>query len=346
MDILSGHRMMRDHLQPVASVIIVNWNGKRLLGRCLRGLRRQTFQDFQTLLVDNGSTDRSVAYVREHFPEVKVIALPQNRGFAGGNNVGIRASHGKYVALLNNDAEPDPRWLEALIEALEAHPEVGFCASKMLRADTPGVIDTAGDIFYTHGVGGKRGAGQRDGPGFSRAEYVFGACAGAAIYRRAMLEDISPFDEDFFLYGEDVDLSFRAQLRGYKCLFVPEARVYHQVAATAGLDSPLSVYYTRRNMLYVLVKDLPTSLLLHHLGAILLHFLAGDLLYALIGHAAVVARARRDNLKLMRKMLAKRRWIQRTRCVPDVYIQSLLTERSWRARMRDALAQMRGGGCP
>ena len=325
----------------LVSVIIVNWNQRQLLDKCLGLFGKQTLQNIEILLVDNGSTDGSVAYVREHFPNVHVIALPENRGFAGGNNVGIRAARGEYIALLNNDAQPEPQWLEALVHALEAHPEVGFCASKMLRADDPRVIDTAGDLFYDYGVGGKRGMDQLDGPEFSRTEYVFGACAGAAIYRRAMLEDIGLFDEDFFLYGEDIDLSFRAQLRGYKCLFVPQARVHHQVAATAGWGSHLSVYYSLRNMLYVLVKDMPASLLLRHLGPILFYFLAGDMIFTVAGYAGAVARARRDNLKMLRKMMAKRRAIQAARCMPEAYIESILTKGQLGVRVRSVLAQMR-----
>ncbi|MEA3345410.1 MAG: glycosyltransferase family 2 protein [Chloroflexota bacterium] len=327
--------------QPVdLSVIVVNWNRRDLLALCLTALQAQSYPRSEIILVDNGSTDGSVAYVREHFPQVKVIALPENRGFAGGNNVGIRAASGKYIALLNNDAQPESHWLEALVHALETHPEVGFCASKMLRADDPQLIDTAGDVFYDYGVGGKRGMDQLDGDGFFRREYVFGACAGAAIYRRAMLQDVGLFDEDFFLYMEDIDLSFRAQLRGYKCLFVPEAQVYHQVAASAGWGSHLSIYYTRRNILYVLVKDLPTSLLLHHLGPILFYFLASDLIFAVSGYAGATARARRDNLKMLKKMLAKRRRIQSTRRVSDAYVDSILTKGQLGSRVRTVLTRL------
>jgi len=335
--------MTNYHPQPTVSVVIVNWNGRQLLGRCLGLSGKQTLENVEILLVDNGSTDGSVAYVRDSFPQVHVIALPENRGFAAGNNVGIRASSSEYVALLNNDAQPEPHWLEALVQALEAHAEAGFCASKMLRADDRRVIDTAGDVFYDYGVGGKRGMDQLDGPELSRSEYVFGACAGAAIYRRAMLEDIGLFDEDFFLYGEDIDLSFRAQLRGYRCLFVPEARVYHQVAATAGWGSHLSIHYSRRNMLYVVVKNLPTSLLLRHLALILFYFLAGDLVFALAGYTRAVAQARRDNLRMIRKMMSKRSKIQSARRVPDAYIESILTKGHLRTHARTVLTQLYHG---
>jgi GT2 family glycosyltransferase len=300
---------------PHVTTVVQNWNRSDLLQPCLAALLGQSYPSSEIILVDNGSTDDSVAYVREGFPEVTIIALPDNKGFAAGNNIAIRASSSKYIALLNNDAQPEPHWLEALVDTLAACPEVGFCASKMLYLDDPAIIDAAGDVFYDYGAGGKRGMDQPDGLEFSQPQYVFGACAGAAIYRRDMLKDIGLFDEDFFLYMEDIDLSFRAQLRGHRCLFVPAARVYHQVAATTGRGSPLSIYYSLRNMPYVLAKNLPFSLLVRHLGSILFYHLAGDVVFALSGYTGAVARARGDNLRMMRKMLAKRKRIQSTRRV-------------------------------
>jgi GT2 family glycosyltransferase len=159
------------------------------LGPCLNALRAQSFREFQAVLVDNGSTDGSIEYVEEQFPEVHVIALPENLGFCGGNNLGIKATSGEYVALLNNDTEVTPEWLRALVTAIESHPQVGFCASKMVRLSDRVTLDTAGDIFYTHGVGGKRGAGEPVTQ-YMKSERVFGACAGAALYRRLMLDKI------------------------------------------------------------------------------------------------------------------------------------------------------------
>lgn len=328
------------HGYPLVSTVIANWNRRDLLEPCLTALRRQSCRKSEIILVDNGSSDGSVAYVREQFPEVRTIALGENRGFAGANNIGIGAARGEYVALLNNDARPEPRWLEALVDALESHPEAGFCASKMLRANDPRVIDTAGDVFYDYGVGSKRGINQPDGPNFAEKEYVFGACAGAAMYRRTMLGDVGLFDEDFFLYMEDIDLSFRAQLRGHKCLFVPEAQVYHQVAATAGWGSNLSIYYSRRNILYVLLKDLPGSLFIRHLGPILFYYLASDATFALSGFAGAVVRARVDNVRMAGKMLAKRRKIQNTRVVSDAYIESILGKGELGSHVRTVLGRL------
>jgi GT2 family glycosyltransferase len=327
----------------LVSVVIANWNRRDLVKQCLESLRNQSYSNFEIVLVDNGSSDGSVAFVEQQFPEVRVLALTRNNGFAAANNAGIRIARGELIALLNNDAKPEPSWLESLVHALEAHPEVGFCASKILRTGDDQVIDTAGDVYFYYGVGSKRGIDRVDGPEFSQKEYVFGACAGAAIYRRAMLEDVGLFDEDFFLYMEDIDLSFRAQLRGYRCLFVPEARVYHQVAATAGWGSGLSIYYTRRNILYVLLKNLPTSLLLRHSGPILFYFATSDLVLALSGYVREVARARMDNLGMISRMLTKRRDIQDTRRESDAYVESILSRGQLGTQVRTVLGRLLRG---
>jgi GT2 family glycosyltransferase len=178
-NVLTGHSysVLRSSGANVSrvSVLVLNWNGERFLKECLGSLREQTSRDFEIILVDNGSTDSSLDYVRQEFPEVRVMALDYNAGFAGGNNVGIRASTGQYVALLNNDTKAHPQWLESLRATLDAHPEVGFCASKILLYDQPDIIDSAGDLFYTCGVGEKRGRSERDDDRFAEPALVFGA---------------------------------------------------------------------------------------------------------------------------------------------------------------------------
>jgi len=325
------------------SVIVLNWNGKHFLQECLGSLRQQTFKEFDTILVDNGSTDGSVQYIERRFPEVKVIALPKNTGFASGNNVGIQASDTEYVALLNNDTKADPGWLEALTKALEEHPQVGFCASKILLHDPPDVIDSAGDLFYTCGVGEKRGRAERDDEQFAELVPVFGACAAAALYRRQMLEDIGLFDEDFFAYAEDVDLSFRAQLAGYQCLFVPDAVVYHHLQGTSRASPDHSLYLSRRNAYCALVKNMPAGLLWRRLPYILSYYFAVDLAYLMRGRFSPIVRARLDNLRHLTKTLAKRRQIQTRRRVSDQYINSIMNS----GRIRELVTKwLRNPGRP
>ncbi len=214
-----------------SSIIIPNWNGKELLEECLTSLAKQTDQDFEIIVVDNGSSDHSVEFLATNFPQVRVIPLERNMGFAIACNTGIRQAKGDRIVLLNNDTSQDEHWLEELNTALDQHPEVGFCASKMLNYWKPSIIDTAGDNL---GVarGFKRGHQQPDGPAYNKQEYIFAACAGAAIYRRQMLDQVGLFDESFGSNLEDMDLSFRAQLQGFKCLYVPTAAVYHKVGET------------------------------------------------------------------------------------------------------------------
>lgn len=244
------------------SVIIPNWNGARLLPACLDSLRRQTFRDFVAYVVDNGSTDESLALLARDFPEAVVVAIPENRGFSAAINAGVVASRGEYVAALNNDTECDARWLEELVRALELHPEVGFFASKVLSFDDRQVIDSFGDGYTRAGLAFKIGSLERDDGRFDQMLEVFSACAAASIYRRAMLDDIGGFDEDFFCYMEDVDLGLRARFAGYRCLAVPAAKVFHMGAASSGGGpSEFSVRMTTKNLYNVMLKNLPLSLL-------------------------------------------------------------------------------------
>jgi len=307
------------------SLIVLNWNGKPFLKECLDSLRTQTFRDFETILVDNGSTDSSLDYVRQEFPEVRVIALNHNAGFARGNNVGIRASTGEYVALLNNDTKAHPQWLESLKPTLDTHPEIGFCSSKIVLYDQPDTIDSAGDLFYSCGVGEKRGRSQKDDERFAKSMPVFGACAAAALYRREMLEDIGLFDEDFFAYAEDVDLSFRAQLSGYQCLYVPEAVVYHHLQGSFGAFPGHSLCLSRRNAFDTLLKNMPTALLWRGLPYILSYYTAVDVAYIVQGRLRPILKARLDNIRRLRRTLAKRRQIQAGRRVSDEYINGAMS---------------------
>jgi GT2 family glycosyltransferase len=321
-------------------VIILNYNGRPLLGPCLDALRLQTFRDFQILLVDNGSTDESVAYLRNNYADIPLLELPSNLGFCGGNNRGLEVTTSEYVALLNNDTEVTPGWLQSLVDALDRFPEVGFCASRMVRHGDPQTIDTAGDLFYTHGVGAKRGMGE-PAERYGEGRKVFGACAGAAIYRREMLERIGLLDEDFVAMDEDLDLSFRAQLRGYQCLYVPEATVHHHVGASFAKVSGVGIGLARRNMVEVLLKNMPASLMLRNCLPILGYFLAGDLRWVARGYGREVVRARWQNLRRLPRTLAKRREIQRGRTIGTSELNGILTPGGLSALVRAVRRRLR-----
>jgi GT2 family glycosyltransferase len=314
-------------------IIVVNWNGKAFLEECLQGLRRQTYRSFSVTLVDNGSTDGSPALVRDRFPEVHVIALKENRGFAEANNCALRDLKTPYVALLNNDAIADPRWLGYLVEALEQTKEAGFAASKMLYYDRPEVIDRCGDGYTRAGAGLLRGRGEPAGH-YSRREWIFGACAGAALYRASMLKDIGLFNGDFFLLYEDVDLSFRAQLKGYKCLYVPEALIYHRGSGSLVHDSPLSVYYGHRNLEWVYVQNMPARLIPRTIIPHIIYNIAALCYFVVRGRGIDYLRAKKDALKGLKRALIKRRRIQDGRTADDSYIWGLLDRTELMHRLR------------
>jgi len=314
------------------TIIILNWNGKELLSRCLKALEEQAFRRFSVIVADNGSADGSVEWVRQEYPQMEVIALSQNLGFSAANNIALKKVCTPYVALLNNDAFVHPLWAEKMIAALESNPEAGFAASKLMFADHPEVIDRAGDGYTLAGTGLLRGRG-KSANDYDKPEWVFGACAAAAVYRTRMLQHIGLFDEDFFLLYEDVDLSFRAQLRGYKCLYVPEAVVFHKSSGSIGHDSPISVYYSHRNLEWVYLQNMPSVLLLKTLPYHIFYDISAFLYFAFTGRIREYLKAKTDAFRGVKKALSKRRIIQSQRCVNDCYIRQLLTQELFLPRL-------------
>jgi len=248
---------------PRVSVIVVNWNGKGLVGDCLHSLRQQTFLDFEVILVDNGSTDGSVEYVQENFSGwVRVLRNARNEGFSGGNNRGIRTASGQYIALLNNDAQADVRWLEELVRVAEENPRAGMLASKIYLRGQPKILDNVGHLLYRDGLNRGKGRLEVDRGQYETIEEVLFPSGCAALYRREMLEEVGLFDEDFFAYGDDTDLGLKGRLAGWKCLYVPGAVVHHSYSRSSGAYSPLKAFYVERNRLWIAVKYFPLSVLL------------------------------------------------------------------------------------
>jgi len=299
---------VNSHQRPTSRVTIVipNWNTRQWLKGCLDGLRTQNLQNFVALMVDNGSTDGSVGFVKEHYPEVEVLQLSRNRGFAFAANIGIAAAETEYVALLNPDTIPYPTWLAALVAALDSAPaDVGGLASKMLRLTNPTRIDDAGNTLSWYGSARKRGMGEAL-TAYSQPMDVFSVCAGAALYRRTFLEAMAGFDERFGSYLEDIDLCLRGHLVGYRYRYVPEAKVLHK-GHGAGIRHGRYVRLMTRNRLALLLKSIPLPLLLEHLDKLLYgqfyyllaykrpwHTLIGTLSF--VGMLPHVLRSRRDIL--------------------------------------------------
>ncbi len=294
------------------TVVIPNWNGRHLLPTCLAALQQQSLPDFETVVVDNGSTDGSVDWILANYPQVRVLVNQQNLGFAAAVNRGIRASDSRYVALLNSDTQVDANWLSALVSAAESDDGVGMCASKMLFADRPEVINSTGICLDLAGIAWDCRGGEADDDAEQEPRQVFGPCGGAALYRREMLEEIGLFDEDFFAYLEDVDLAWRARRAGWRALYAPSARVLHHHSATGVEGSPFKSFHLGRNKVWLLVKNYPLRQAWAYGFACVLYDFAA-VVYALIGrrdpHALFGRVAALSGLRRMwQKRRAARHW--------------------------------------
>lgn len=310
--------------KPKISLIIVNWNGYHHLSTCLNSILNQTLIPDEIIFVDNQSSDDSVAFVQKNFPTIKVVQLKNNRGFSGGNNAGLEYARGDLIALINNDIEADPLWLEESTKALQANPAAGLIACRICLFYSRNYIDTAGDFYFRSGYPSKRGWLQKYGNEYSYSTWVFGACAGAAVYRKGMIDKIGFFDEDYTNYQEDVDLSFRAQLAGYRCLYVPTAIVYHKVSSSMGIKSTKRQYWSHRNHWFTLIKNLPLPLWVRYSWDIFIAeiFVLGSSFKQ--KRFGVFFRSRVDVMRYLPTMLRKRKKIQSQRKVNCEYLDSII----------------------
>ncbi|MEJ2033467.1 MAG: glycosyltransferase family 2 protein [Deltaproteobacteria bacterium] len=250
-------------MKPVVSIIIVNWNGLAHLPDCLDSLAAQTFRDFEVVMVDNGSTDGSVPFVRERYPWVEVVSLAENKGFASGNNRGLESASGDYIVTLNNDTRAAPDWLEILVRVADAHPRAGMVGCRICSFVDPEIIDSVGMGICADGMSRGWGRNQRwPDLHLQDVEEILFPSACAALYRRAMLEEIGFFDEDFFAYAEDSDLGLRGRLAGWEAVLAVRAVVCHKYSQSSGTLSPFKVYLVERNHYWVAVKNFPLGRLL------------------------------------------------------------------------------------
>jgi len=251
-------------------IVIPNWNGRDMLDICLASLAAQHFSNFTVIVVDNGSEDDSVDFLKTRYPDVRIVAFSENTGFSAAVNAGIEAGNREWVLLLNNDIEMDPSCLQNLIREAAAEPDYHMFALKMISYHDRGILDGAGDGVLRGGVGYRLGTLEPVHERYDSKKEVFGACGGAALYRRSLFDSIGYFDTDFFAYLEDVDLNMRAVRAGFKCCYIPEAVVYHVGSATTGSKiNETTVRLTTRNNMFVLCKNFPWALQLRFLPGIL-----------------------------------------------------------------------------
>ena len=304
------------------SVIIPSWNGKHLLETCLPSLQKQTYRDFEVIVVENGSQDGTAQWLRDYYSWVRVLELNENQGFSGGVNRGIEIAKGSLIAVLNNDTDVDRCWLEALHDASLRNPDAGFFASKVLLMDNPNYVDTTGDAFTIAGFGFKQNWLRAAAEVATSEEYVFGASGCASMYRQVMLKRVGFFDESFFAFGEDLDLSFRAQLLGYKCLFVPQAIVLHQVRATAAPAKTITWYH--RNLIWLMYKNLSGGLLALYFPHIITNWILVSIRCVIRGSFTAFVSGLYEGFSQLRCFKEERRWIQKNKVITNSMVSKLM----------------------
>lgn len=295
--------------------MIVAWNSVKHLHRCLNSLRAQIIQDFEIILVDNGSTDGSADGVQGKYSDlrIKVVALDKNLGFAAANNIGARLARGKWLALLNADAYPEPDWLENLIAAAEDNPQFNFFSSRQIQANAPDLLDGAGDVYHASGLAWRQHYNRPASTYGLHSEEVFGACAAAALYRKDDFLAVGGFDETFFSYFEDVDISFRLRLMNGCCLYVPQAVVYHVGSASTGKTSDFAYYHVHRNMVWTFFKDMPAFLFWCFLPFHMLINIHLTFSFLIKEKRTIVLKAKWDALRGLPAVLRARKKVQSAR---------------------------------
>jgi GT2 family glycosyltransferase len=305
------------------SVVIVSWNGRRYLLECLDALLPQLPADAEVVLVDNGSTDGTAAWLRAAYPAVRLIGLHENLGFAGGVNAGLRAARGELLLLLNNDAFVEPGFVVALCEVLQQRAEIGAASAVLTFAHQPQIVASAGILVRRDGLALDLWAGRQIAELPDTPQEIMGPSGGAALYRRALLEDVGLLAPDFFNYLEDVDLAWRALLRGWRSVVVPKARARHVYSATAGQGSPFKQRLLGRNRLRVIVRCMPAPLLLRGLPSILAYDLLA-VVYGIFTRQPAITAGRIAALRELPALLRERRGIQARRRVPLAAIRRWL----------------------
>jgi len=315
---------------PFASVIIPNYNGVNLLPPLLEALRHQTFKDFEVIIADDASTDSSVTIMEQEYADIdldmRLLVNRQNLGFAANCNRAAEAAYGRILVFLNNDTEPEPEWLAELIQAVCANPQAAMVTSKILLFDQRDTLHTTGDLMGKDGIPRNRGVWEKDSGQFDQEQIVFSGCGGGTAYRKELWQALGGFDEDFWMYLEDVDFAFRAQLMGKQTVFAPQARIYHHLSATGG--GSMASYYVGRNTIWNIAKNMPTALLLRNLPAILVAQLKVtlDALRNIKGEAAQARlKGQLAGLVGLPGQLQKRQAIQLNRRVPDRTLGDLLS---------------------
>jgi GT2 family glycosyltransferase len=307
----------------------------------MESIVNQTFKNFEVIVVDNGSTDGSVSYLKKYHPETIVIELKENLGFAVANNIGARRARGNWIALLNNDAFPELEWLQSLMDAIERRPSYSFFASQLVKANDPAILDGAGDVYHISGIAWRRYYNYAVDAVKHPEEEIFSPSGAAALFDREAFLDVGGLNEDFNSYHEDVDIGFRLRLQGHRCLYVPKAVVRHIGSASYGVKSEAQVYHGHRNLVWSYFQNMPGWLLWKYLPAHLIANIIFLVYYSYLGLSKAIWRSKIDAIKGLPEVFRKRGEIQKNRIASSAEISAVL-EHGWlgpyllgfRARMR------------
>lgn len=320
---------------PRLSIVILNYDGRRWLPACLDAVAAQRDAPvFETILVDNHSRDGSAELVRTSYPAVRVLETRANLGFAGGNNAGARAAAGDWLVFLNNDTVVDERWLASLWAAHVEHPEYAIVTSRLVFLHDPSIVDSAGDGYLRAGGAFKHGHGGL-AASFAESREVFGACGGAFMIRRDLYESLGGFDARFFMVYEDVDLSYRARLRGERVWYAADAIVKHAGSGSLGAVSPAAVFFGQRNLEWTWLKNTPRDLLAATFLSHAIYGLAGVLHYMRLGLGGPALRGKWAALRAIRGVLADRRVVQASRTVGAADLERWMEPRWLAAKRRE-----------
>lgn len=279
-------------------------------------------------MVDNGSTDNSLDSMKSQWRDLHLVVerLNENLGFAVANNIGARLARGKYLALLNADAFPEPDWLEQLLKATEDNPDFTFFASRQIQANTPKLLDGTGDAYHVSGLAWRQNYNRPVAENGTQSSEVFSACAAAALYARDDFLKVGGFDEDYFSYFEDVDLSFRLRLTGGRCLYVPQAVVYHVGSASTGNDSDFSIYHGYRNLVWTFFKDMPIPLFWIYLPHHILMIMYKSAVFLIRRKRSIILKSQIDAFLALPAVLRKRKKVQQMRTVSSREIRRVMTK--------------------
>jgi GT2 family glycosyltransferase len=314
---------------PSIAVVVVNWNSGQYLGKCLQNLKDQTLSPARVLVVDNASTDGSMDGLEQKFSEWEFIRLDKNTGFASANNLAVNQVEGcDWVAFLNPDAFAHPDWLENLMQAVESFPDVKMFGSHMLGHDND-LIDGTGDIYHVSGVAWRRDHGMKSSKVNRELGEIFSPCAAASLISRDAFLEVGGFDEHFYCYNEDVDLSFRLRLIGCRCIYVPDAVVEHVGSGTTSRYSDFAVYHGQRNLVWSYFRNMPGVWFWVYLPQHILFSVVALIWFSLKGKAVPVFKARWDALKGLPRVLKLRKETQNSKTVADAKVVDAMSRDFW-----------------